>query len=683
MKFKRISTQMLTWILPVVVIAMVILTMISASSCKTIVNNQIQQTLDATLDAQMAYIEEELNVVKNTAIPIADSVGATYKSTSMEEYEVMLSNIIQENDIVLGSGLWFEPYAYDEKEEYMGPYVMKDGGKVVTTYDYSNAEYDYFSQEYYQISKSSKEPVITDPYYDATSGLIMSTCTMPMFDGDKFLGCVTVDIELSSIQEIISNISIGKTGSAMLTTAEGTYMGGVSDELLQQAATIQNDSNTSLAKAGANIIANKEGIETYQNGKNTYNLYFKAIPSTGWIVIIQMSQSELFQPVRNLVMKLIIVAIIAAILIAIIVLYQVLSISGNINNVQKFASALSDGDFTVQSLKVNSKNELGRMGTALNTMYESNRAVIKSISEHAGNMNFSSEALNESAGVLTNKFTEIRTEMMQINDAMTSTSAATEEVNASVEEVNASVTMLATETNQSMDMADSIQKRASEVEESSRVSSRQAKELAAEFEVQLKSSIENSKIVESIGELADSIAGIAEQINLLSLNASIEAARAGEQGRGFAVVAEQIGKLAGETSDTVGEIQNTISDVQEAFRLLTEDAHSMLDFVQNKVNSDYDVLVDTAEQYGKDAGFFADSSRKISEMSENIHHIMNEVTMAVQSIAESSVETTTVSGAVNEAVEEVSTSVSDVASMAQQSHDIASDLEEVVSKFKL
>ena len=683
MKFKRISTQMLTWILPVVVIAMVILTMISASSCKTIVNNQIQQTLDATLDAQMAYIEEELNVVKNTAIPIADSVGATYKSTSMEEYEVMLSNIIQENDIVLGSGLWFEPYAYDEKEEYMGPYVMKDGGKVVTTYDYSNAEYDYFSQEYYQISKSSKEPVITDPYYDATSGLIMSTCTMPMFDGDKFLGCVTVDIELSSIQEIISNISIGKTGSAMLTTAEGTYMGGVSDELLQQAATIQNDSNTSLAKAGANIIANKEGIETYQNGKNTYNLYFEAIPSTGWIVIIQMSQSELFQPVRNLVMKLIIVAIIAAILIAIIVLYQVLSISGNINNVQKFASALSDGDFTVQSLKVNSKNELGRMGTALNTMYESNRAVIKSISEHAGNMNFSSEALNESAGVLTNKFTEIRTEMMQINDAMTSTSAATEEVNASVEEVNASVTMLATETNQSMDMADSIQKRASEVEESSRVSSRQAKELAAEFEVQLKSSIENSKIVESIGELADSIAGIAEQINLLSLNASIEAARAGEQGRGFAVVAEQIGKLAGETSDTVGEIQNTISDVQEAFRLLTEDAHSMLDFVQNKVNSDYDVLVDTAEQYGKDAGFFADSSRKISEMSENIHHIMNEVTMAVQSIAESSVETTTVSGAVNEAVEEVSTSVSDVASMAQQSHDIASDLEEVVSKFKL
>ena len=226
---------MLTWILPVVVIAMVILTMISASSCKTIVNNQIQQTLDATLDAQMAYIEEELNVVKNTAIPIADSVGATYKSTSMEEYEVMLSNIIQENDIVLGSGLWFEPYAYDEKEEYMGPYVMKDGGKVVTTYDYSNAEYDYFSQEYYQISKSSKEPVITDPYYDATSGLIMSTCTMPMFDGDKFLGCVTVDIELSSIQEIISNISIGKTGSAMLTTAEGTYMGGVSDELLQLA----------------------------------------------------------------------------------------------------------------------------------------------------------------------------------------------------------------------------------------------------------------------------------------------------------------------------------------------------------------------------------------------------------------------------------------------------------------
>ena len=91
------------------------------------------------------------------------------------------------------------------------------------------------------------------------------------------------------------------------------------------------------------------------------------------------------------------------------------------------------------------------------------------------------------------------------------------------------------------------------------------------YSERLQLSIENAKVVESIGEMANVISGIAEQINLLSLNASIEAARAGDAGRGFAVVATEIGKLAGSTSQAVEEIQSTITEVKSAFNGLAND----------------------------------------------------------------------------------------------------------------
>ena len=75
----------------------------------------------------------------------------------MDNYKGTITKIITNNDTVLGSGIWFEPYMFDEKEMYMGPYWYKDGGQIVETYDYSNAEYDYFNQEYYLNAKSLSE----------------------------------------------------------------------------------------------------------------------------------------------------------------------------------------------------------------------------------------------------------------------------------------------------------------------------------------------------------------------------------------------------------------------------------------------------------------------------------------------------------------------------------------------
>ena len=683
MKFKKIRTKMLVLILPVIVLALATLTAISTFSCSSMLTKQIQENMTTSLTAESAAVTECLDVVKSTATTLSRTVGNTYQTLTLAEYEEMLADVIKDNDIVLGSGIWFEPYAYNE-EEYVGPYIYKNGDAIDVTYDYSNAEYDYFSQEYYTLAKASAEPIITDPYYDPTSGLVMSTCTMPIFDNDKYIGCVTVDIELSSIQDVINSIVIGEGGYAMLITSGGTYLAGVDDQKVSEAANILTDPNTSLAAAGEKILAKDAGQTTFDADDGAaYNLYHKVIPSTGWHIIICMPQAELFTPTFNLVIKLLLVGIIALIFSLLAVLIQVSSISKSVQRVQTFAGSLATGDFTIDPLTIQSADELGTMGTSLNNMYTSNKDVIRNISEHAGDINTASGQLRDSSYELSQDFRSIQKYMTQINDAMMSTSAATQQVNASTQEVNASVSILASETEESMHRSAEIKERANAVEQSSRSSFNTATQLSTRFEQQLRASIENSKIVENIGELANVIANIADQINLLSLNASIEAARAGEQGKGFAVVAGEIGNLAGETASAVQSIQSTISDVQSAFQQLTSDAQDMLSFVQDTVTNDYNNFVETANQYGKDADFIASSSNKISDMSATIHQIMNEVTEAIQDIAESSQETAVISSTVLDSVDAASVTVNNVSDMSQKQQTIADALETVVQKFQL
>ena len=680
-----IREQMMLKLLPTVIIALVILTSVSAVNSKKTINTEVQKTMNAELSANSAKINADLDIVRIQCVSLAREVGMYYTQTSMDMFRDSFSEAVTESDIINGAGIWFEPYVYDPEQMYMGPYWYKDGGSVVETYEYSNAEYDYFSQEYYTDTKSmpAGSATITDPYYDPSSGVVMASCSAPIYSGSTYLGCVTCDIVLDTMVDIVSSIQVGENGTAMLLASDGTYIYTQDNQKVQDGANISEDENASLVKAGNTILSNESGLVTYDESSESYNLYYATIPGVNWHLMIKMPQSEINAPVKNLTALLIIMGVVATGLCSIVIALIANGLSKTMNKVKAFAMNLAKGDFTVDKIDAKGKDEIGMMSGSLNEMYENNRDVISRITTGSSNVNDSSLKMNQVATELSMKFGHIHDNMGKVNDAMMSAGAATEEVSASVNEVNESVQYLAEETSKTSEEVKEIQKRAAEVEESSRQAYDHAIAIVEKYGEELKEANERAQIVSEIGDMANSIADIADQINLLSLNASIEAARAGEHGRGFAVVASEINKLATDTGDAVEKIKVTIEGVQAAFQSMSGGANQLLGFVQETVAPDYDNFVNIGVQYGQDATAFKDLADSIGNLVETITESMDQVNAAVANIAESAQDTAANSADITETVDEVSVMVTDVEGMATEQKDVAADLSSIVSQFKL
>lgn len=357
-------------------------------------------------------------------------------------------------------------------------------------------------------------------------------------------------------------------------------------------------------------------------------------------------------------------------------------ISRQANQVLTFAKALGNGDLT-QSININSKDEMGNLAKALNQAGSNVRKLISEIIDSASDISAGGEELSAITEEVSSKVEIVSESTEQIARGAQDLSATTEEVNASVQEISATTNEFASKAKDATISVNNIKKRAFDIKEKATKNIEEGNLIYNEKYSDIIKSIEEGKVVEEVKTMADSIGDIAAQTNLLALNAAIEAARAGEQGKGFAVVAEEVRKLAEQSSQTVLNIQNMVSQVEEAFDNLSQSGRGVLEYIVNNVKPSYELLMDTGVHYEKDSEFVRNMSEEIATSSKQMNEVIEQVNSAIQSVSTTAEESASGSEGVLSGINEISMAVNEVAKSAQSQAELAERLNNMVQKFKI
>jgi len=369
-----------------------------------------------------------------------------------------------------------------------------------------------------------------------------------------------------------------------------------------------------------------------------------------------------------------------------IILFMAYILNKNIMNplikIKDYAQRLSNYDFSTPII-ITRKDEFGQTGNALNTAQENVSNLVKVIMENSQDISASSEELSATVQELSSTAITIDQAVDTIAFGMHESSAASEEISASTEEVDASINVLSSKAMEGSNNANNSKERATEVKNNSQKAINETREIYAEKQNNMAKAIEDGKVVDSIKVMADTIGDIAEQTNLLALNAAIEAARAGEQGKGFAVVAEEVRKLAEDSSQAVINIQDTIIKVQEAFKSSIDTGSDILEFINTKVDEQFNAYGETGNKYYNDSELVSKMSEEIAAMSEEITATVGQVSEAVQNMAEASQKSSEEAEIIKESMSETTRTIEKVALTTQNQVEIARNLNEIVQKFKL
>lgn len=471
---------------------------------------------------------------------------------------------------------------------------------------------------------------------------------------------------------------VQKTES-MLTTTEQRDLLKKLGEMNQQFLT-QSEKAASLMETNPNEAITVVNKDLAALGRDMRNLLASMIDRQQELMVQgSKSNNELVQSVMTTVLTLSIAAFAFAIVIGLLISRM---ISKPLARIAETAEQIAAGDLSVDDVRVKNRDEIGDLAKSFNQMKENLRALIRQVASSAEQVAASSEELTASSG---------------------QTSQATQQIALTIQEVAAGserqVHSVEETVNAINDMSTGVQQIAGNAQMVS-VSASKASELSVEGAEGIQSAIRQMNSINEtvthlagvvrglgdrsgeIGQIVEVITNIAEQTNLLALNAAIEAARAGEHGKGFAVVADEVRKLAEQSANSAQQIAALIAGIQEE----TKKAVFAIDQGTREVTDGIRVVHSAGasfEQIQNSVAEVADQIQEVSAASQQMSAGTQQIVQSVKQIADIAETTAAGTQNVSAAAEEQLASMEEISASAASLSEMAEELHALVGQFKV
>lgn len=434
----------------------------------------------------------------------------------------------------------------------------------------------------------------------------------------------------------------------------------------------------------------KEG-ETEPSPKRSYS---KAFEPFGWVIgtgnytdyiddQVASIEKDFSSYVTGRMTLFIISTLIEGIIVVLLLIMIIISIIRPLKKCISSIGVMEQGDFSqaMGTALLKRRDDFGKLAASLESMRNEMSGLIGEVKSQTTEITRMVQEIDDNIQALDEEIENVSATTEELAAGMEETAASSEEINAMSHEIESAAKSIATRSQDGATEADDIRDRAVGIKKTTTENDERTKAIHAEINEGLTKALEDIKVVDQIGVLAESIMEITGQTNLLALNASIEAARAGEAGKGFAVVADEIRVLAEQSKAAVVHIQDVTKNVVESVTNLADGAKKLLEFVGTDVVDSFAGFSDMADSYSNDAGKIDGLVTDFSASSEQLLASINGVMDAIGEVSKAATEGATGTNDIAEKTGVVVEKAAEIKEKAEAAHHAADKLQQNVEHF--